>query len=246
MDKVEKRIASDVKKLGFHIIGVLGQPRFAYTIGLETTFDHPEVILFGLNDDLKFMFWMLNQVGERVKKGERFEHGAKKRDLLPGYVCPFARFPKVAYEDHVGRAIDFHAKRKGGFRVVQMIWPDPKKRFPWDPKVMPPILARQPVFLRPDEGPRDPKWPFRDTQSKLVFTTRQVVTGKEPIRYIEHDDDGDWIFACDTTKDEEDLVVTSLGWVLDRDPSVAAAAKLKGGKVLRRKSQRSAWSLRVS
>ncbi len=246
MDKVEKKIAADVKDHGWHVMKVFApdgrEPPFAYTIGLETSFDHPEVIVFGLNDDLDFMHYVLNQIGDRVKKGERFEHGAEKKGILPGYVCPFARLPKSAYEAHVGRAIDFHAKRPKGFRVVQMIWPDPKKKLPWDPRVMPPVLRRQPIFLRPDAGPRDPKWPFSDPHSRVVLTTIQVVRGKEPIRFVGRDEDGDWQLICDTTSDENDVVLSTLGWALDHDPSVAAAAKLKKGRFLRRKDARAKWT----
>ena len=92
MAKSEK---SDVR-----VIKVLSDersPPFAYTVGLD-----PEIVIFGLNDDLDLMHHVLNEIGIRMSKGEKFEHGDKKKDILPGFVCPFARFPASAYEEHLG------------------------------------------------------------------------------------------------------------------------------------------------
>jgi hypothetical protein len=236
-------VAEHIEKHGFHVVKVMGDaqyPSFAYSIGLTAAFDHPEIVIFGLNDDLDFMHEVLNQLGARIAKGERFEHGAKKRDVLPGYTCPFARFPRTAFEEHLGQAIAFF----GGvdrFRAVQCIWPDPKKRLPWDPRVMPPVLAREPVFLRPDAGPRDPAWPFEEAHSRRALTTIQVVKGKEPVRFVGRFDDGDWQFVCETTQDENDLVVTTLGWLLDHDPSLARAAKVAPGGAIVRKELGGRW-----
>ena len=243
MDKVEKKIASDVAKFGWHVIMAFSDttrgPPFAYTIGLETTFQHPEIILFGLNNDLEFMHHVLNEIGERVRKGETFSHGARKKNILPGYVCVFARVPKTAYSEHLGRAIDFH--RGTRFRAVQCIWPDPKKRLPWDERVMLPILSREPVLLRPTAGPRDPTWPFDEPHSRFVITSRQVATGREPVRYVGRFRDGDWQFVCSTTSDPKDMVLATLGWIADRDPSVRAAARLRPGTSIERRAPGAKW-----
>ncbi len=244
MSKPQDRIAEDIGADGFHVLKVFDpegtEPSFAYTLGLEETFEHPEIAIFGLNDDLDFMFHVLSGLGARVKKGERFEHGAKKTGILPGYSCAFARMPKASFESHFGQAL----QRRGGargFKALQCIWPDPKKHFPWEPKVMPPVLARQPVFLRPDAGPRDPVWPFAESHARLVFTTTQVVTGKEPVRFAGRFRDGSFQFVCETTNDENDLAQVSLGWLLDRDPSLKAAAKLKKGDGIVRTEAGTAW-----
>lgn len=243
MSKVQKKVASDIREYGWHVMKVFSPddsgPPFAYTIGLEDTFDHPEVIIFGLNNDLDFMHHVLNDIGVRVKKGERFEHGAKKKNILPGYVCPFARLPKTAFADHLGQAIVWHGSPK--FRAVQCIWPDPQKRLPWDPKVILGILEREPVILRPDAGPRDPAWPFALPHSQFAITSRQVATGKEPIRYVGRFADGSYQFVCETTEDEEDIVRTTFGWLYDHDPSIKAAAKLKPGKAIHRTEPGAKW-----
>lgn len=243
-DSVLARVRADVAEHGWHVIKVFSDgdtgPPFAYTIGLWTTFRHPEVVIFGLNDDLDFMHRVLNGIGARIARGERFAHGDRKGKLLPGYLCPFARFPKCAYAEHLGRAIQYH--RGTRFGALQCIWPDPKKRLPWDAKVMPPVLRRQPVFTRPDAGPGDRAWPFPEPHSRWVFTTRQVVEQKQPIRFAgRFRENGEWQFVCDTTEQPEDLVLATLGWALDHDPALARLAKLRPGECAARTGSGKPW-----
>jgi Domain of unknown function (DUF4262) len=240
---VQAKIRADVASYGWHVMKVFSDtntaPPFAYTIGLETTYHHPEVVIFGLNGDLDFMHRVLNHIGARIAKGERFEHGAKKKGILPGYVCPFARFPRDAYDDHLGQAQVFHGSSR--FRAVQCIWPDPKKRLPWDPRVMLPVLGRQPVFLRPDAAPKEPAWPFSEPRSRVIITSRQVATGKEPFRYVGRFRDGDWQLVCNTTSKQEDIVLATLGWAFDHDPTVRAARRLRPGQSVVRTGPRAKW-----
>ncbi|MBS2011485.1 MAG: DUF4262 domain-containing protein [Deltaproteobacteria bacterium] len=246
MNKIQKKVAADIREYGWHAVGVANVegetdvgPPFSYTIGFEDTFDHPEVVIFGLNNDHQFMHYILSEIAKRIAKGERFEHGAKKKNLLPGFVCPFARFPKSAYDAHLGQALVWHGSPS--FRAVQCIWPDPKKRLPWDPKFIYQLLEREPVFLRPDAGPRDPKWPFTEPHSRIAITSRQVATGKEPVRYIGRFPDGSYQFVCTTTDRDEDIVRTTFGWLYDHDPTVKVAAKLKPGSAVHRDELGSTW-----
>jgi hypothetical protein len=235
----KKKLEADIAKYGWHVLKVFSDtgdaPPFAYTVGLYESFDHPEVIIFGLNNDLDFMHRILNGIGARVKKGESFSHGDQKKKILDGYVCPFANFPASAYDEHLGQAIGFYDAK---FPCVQCIWPDPRKKLPWDVRVMPPILERQPVFVRPNAKRQNPLWPFAEPHSRHVLTTIQVVTGKEPVRTAARfEDDGMWQFICDTTNDAEDLVIATLGWVIDRDPSLSKLADLRPGWQATRKGR---------
>lgn len=237
MASIQQRIHDDVSRFGWHVVKVLGDedfPAFAYTVGLTVTYEHPEVIVFGIGDDLDLMHHLLAVIQRRVEKGEAFHHGARKTGILPGVSCHFARFPTSAYEEHLGQAVR-HLGGERSFSVVQCIWPDKKRRLPWDPKVDLGLLARQPVFLRPDAGPRDPKWPFPEPHSRRALTTKQVVRGEEPVRFAGRFDDGSYQLVCETTDDEDDLVWVTLGWLLDHDPSLRAVASLDLGEAKVRK-----------
>ena len=50
-----KRIQTDIGKYGCHIIQVMedaDHPQFSYTIGFYEKFNHPEVIIIGLKNEL--------------------------------------------------------------------------------------------------------------------------------------------------------------------------------------------------
>jgi len=71
-EQAEKRIIQDVEKFGFHMAlleddGYL--PAFAYSIGLFKTYQHPEIIIFGLKRNV--MNNLLHYIGEEVKKGTK-------------------------------------------------------------------------------------------------------------------------------------------------------------------------------
>lgn len=229
------------KALPWRLIGVFAEedsPAFAYTYGLTRLYDHPEVIVFGLGE-IQGMGHFLNEIGERVAQGERFEHGSRKRGLLEGVTCAFARFPRAAHAEYLGAGM----RELGVERIdaVQCIWPDRRGRLPWDPRVTRDLLAMEPVFLRPDAPSRDPRWRFEQAPSQRVLTTRQVVRGDEPVRFIGRFSDGQFQFVCETTSSERDLVITTLGWIVDHDPSVARAATLAPGAGLVRDGADARW-----
>ncbi len=214
-------------------------PPYAYTVGLGAAFGHPEVAIFGLNGDVHFMHRVLRAIGDRVALGEHFSHGDRKRNILPGYVCPIVRLPGSAHAAHLEEAVA--AGDKKSLRAVQCVWPDPHRRLPWDPRVMLPVLARQPVFQRPDAGECDAPWPFAEPHSRLVFTTRQVVSGKEPFRFVGRFHEGGWQLTCGSTDNPADLVMTTLGWALDRDATLAQLGKLRPGRCAERDGDDMPW-----
>ncbi len=106
-----------------------------------------------------------------------------------------------------------------------------------------PILRRQPVFLRPSHRGKDHAWPFKHAAaSDWVLTSRQVATGLEPVRVVRRFLDGTWQFVCGTTANRDDMVLTTLGWVMDRDPSVGKLAWLQPGSAKRRRSPKASWT----
>jgi hypothetical protein len=56
-----------------YVFGCLDSLPWAYTIGLAGGWDHPELIVVGLDPD--WSGHLLNQLGEQVRDGRRFSHG---------------------------------------------------------------------------------------------------------------------------------------------------------------------------
>ena len=68
----ERKLVEDVENVGWHVIGIEEDeegPGFAYTIGLHHSFEHPEVIVFGLRTET--LFQIVDTIGEAVRDGTK-------------------------------------------------------------------------------------------------------------------------------------------------------------------------------
>lgn len=116
---------------------------FAYTIGLEHSFGHPELIILGLPQPV--MKDVLNEVGGRIKAGARFSPGDRLDDVLERYpvLLREVRSPD-SFKEHVGYALWFYAGRP--FRLLQVVWPDKEGRFPGQPGAADSLRDLQPLL----------------------------------------------------------------------------------------------------
>lgn len=86
-DKViQENIVNDMKAYDCHIVllednGYL--PAFAYSIGLYEKFNHPEIVIFGLKNDV--MGRLINQIRDEIKNGEIFKPKQTYSNLLEEY-----------------------------------------------------------------------------------------------------------------------------------------------------------------
>jgi hypothetical protein len=233
-DEHDRQLLADVKKYGWHVIAVREDkegPGFAYSIGLFHTFEHPEVIVFGL--DLRLMHQMINGIGEQIKSGERFEHLDEADDILEGYNVLFRRVEKKHYREYFGYARWFYQGNR--FPVLQCVWPDNQHRYPWHSAFNENLAKRQPILSWDTTGP------FHEGKNRACFTTRPVLEEGHPILLVSHDTDGDWQFLCGTTNRTEDGKIVSLGAMFRRDPSIGELADLPEGCRAKRKDAQSPW-----
>ena len=84
-------------------------------------------------------------------------------------------------------------------------------------------------------------WPFAQPIETAVFTTAPVMEGREPIRLVTRDSDGDWQFLCDTTLEDADCRLVCLGCALERDASLRDVADLPLGWYATRDRPGAAW-----
>lgn len=139
----EKKVRADIAEFGWHVVLVLEDeegPPFAYSIGLQHSFGHPEIIMFGLRHES--MHGIINWIGEMIKGGKRFCADSEYGDLLEGYQAAFMAVPEDSYEEYFGQAINFYGGK--GFKALQVFWPDRAGRFPWAPDFEPNLRQRQP------------------------------------------------------------------------------------------------------
>lgn len=162
-DAAERKCIDDVHKYGVHILHVsdvscgaqpdeacLTEPSgsltettaFSYTVGLWHTHGHPEVLIYGLKEDLRHT--LLNNLNFEIQRGERFTSGLSSRDVLEGYTCYFEQLPIERHHDHLGWDRWFY--EGDSFQAVQMLWPNVHGVYPWSDKASPEFRAMQPVL----------------------------------------------------------------------------------------------------
>ncbi len=121
-------------------------PGWAYSIGLFHTFNHPDIVVFGLDHDL--MHSIINSVGDDVRSGKRFEEDKQYAELIETYECAFKSVKLVWYYPFLGYATWFY---KGmGYPVLQCIWPDKESVFPWESDFNPDWVSAQPLLFYDD------------------------------------------------------------------------------------------------
>ncbi|MCG8693752.1 MAG: DUF4262 domain-containing protein [Minwuiales bacterium] len=145
-DQHEEKAIEDIKRYGLHIINVLEEnemPNFSYSVGLWHTYQHPEVLIFGLKRELSM--WILNEIGRRIKEEkEDFAAGQYYEGFLEGFECTFVEVPKDKYHDHVGW--DLWLYGGSDFHLMQFVWPTTEGHFPWDKEASDWFRGWQPVL----------------------------------------------------------------------------------------------------
>jgi hypothetical protein len=143
---IEKSIRRDLSKKGYFIAlfeAEEDEPAFAYTIGLYDNYEHPEIVIFGL--DLETMTIMLSDACERVKLEETFVVKQDYEDFLEGYKLTFQHANVDEYKGLFSYGIDNNQGVE--FPMIQMIWPDQKHNYPWDDDFDENLLPRQPLLV---------------------------------------------------------------------------------------------------
>jgi hypothetical protein len=124
-------VRANVERFGWHVQMVVGDPLhqpWTYTIGLFTTFGHPELAMFGIDGNQATL--LLNLMAERVGKGERFAAGASDDGVLSEHPVRLAAVRPEWYAPYFGAAIDWYLDE---FPILQVLLPDRHGRFPDDP-----------------------------------------------------------------------------------------------------------------
>jgi hypothetical protein len=145
LDAKDLRLMADVSEWGWHVVLVPGDGggrAHAFTVGLFRSFDHPEVAVFGLDpEDLEEA---LRRAGERIRGGQRLEHGDLAEGIVDRSQVSMRRIVARHYPAYLGHAIWYHGGPR--FPAVQCVWGDEAGRFPWDRWFAPQLRDAQPLL----------------------------------------------------------------------------------------------------
>lgn len=147
--EVDARVRHDIDAYGWHVVLVPPEdpaPGWGHTIGLFERFDHPELIVFGI--DLEVLGPLLNHLGEAVSRGRRLEDGALEEGLIENRPLAFHAVAPKWKSAFLGNAAWHY--RQDDVPVLQCFWPDPGGRFPWEEGCDPTWRNDQPLLHEAD------------------------------------------------------------------------------------------------
>lgn len=99
---------------------------YLYSIGLEQTFNHPEVVIFGLAR--KTMHGILSDIVHDIKNGVVFEKNKRIANVISSdFEVMFKAIKEEYYSEYLGIAKDYYKKP---FRAWIMFWPDKNNVLP--------------------------------------------------------------------------------------------------------------------
>ena len=127
----DEKALADIEEFGCHILHVMEDdtsPRFSYSIGIEKTSNHPELIVTGLKRELAH--WIINEYNHRVRGGERFEPDSLYAGFLGDFDVIFRPVLKEHYEEYLGWGRWLY--KGDDFNIYQLIWPSTNGKWPWD------------------------------------------------------------------------------------------------------------------
>lgn len=232
----EKKILDDVKEFGFHIIFIPeGEylPSFAYTIGLKETYNHPEIIVFGLKQEV--MGGILNALGTEIKNGKNYEPNADYENVISNYPIRFIEVKKEHYPDYLGYAGWFY-ENTFDFPAYQLVWTDKENNYPWENGFNENWKFKQPIL------DRNTDFKFYEDRNLGVFTTQETLDGK-PILWVYHDEEGDWQFHSEENPNLDNAKLVSLESLVEMDSTLNEIYHLNYGQSARRETAESEWKV---
>lgn len=136
-DAFERKIVGNVCKHGCHINYVFDpdeeEPNFAYSVGFPATLNQPEVIVFGLSQDV--MGFMINETLRKCRRGFQLTDRAEISGLLEGHRCIMRAIqPHFIIPDYFNSAMWYRRYKIGDHMLdaFQIVWPGAQDGlFPW-------------------------------------------------------------------------------------------------------------------
>jgi hypothetical protein len=151
-NKGEEATLQHIRKFGCSIINIPWggndrEPPFSFSVGLFVNYNHPELILFGMNADPASA--IINEVRHHVANGRTFIDGEISNDIMTDdYKVCFSQVPLTAYPFYLGWALWFYGKCPSVFPCLQLVWQNADRKFPWDAGCDPETIMDQPILKK--------------------------------------------------------------------------------------------------
>lgn len=222
-----------IEKYGLAVIKIESTdylPSFAYSVGLTETYNHPEIICFGLKTEL--LHQLINDVAEIIKTEGRINLNKEYENIFQNSRAKFLQIDKRNIEDYFGVAVKYF--RTNEINGLQLIWTDRNNKFPWENGFEDEFKFKQPLL------DRNAEFKFREEKNLGIFTTRQWLKNNEPIVRVVHEEDGDWQFLTQEI-DYENGKLVALEQMILRDKTLNELFDLEYGEEAEREFIGDKW-----
>jgi hypothetical protein len=148
LPSADQKFLSDIERFGWNVTtvgknkGDVG-PDWAFSTGLFSSYQHPEIALFGL--EFETMAKIINNIGGEVKRGMKFEPEIEYQEIFARCGCRFRPVQSRYYTAHFGWAIWFY--EGDPFPVLQCFWPDKEGKYPWEASCSQFVVSAQPLLF---------------------------------------------------------------------------------------------------
>src|SRR5688572_23373333 len=108
-DELLDKTKLNVQKFGLQVIMVSSEsynPTFAYSVGLTETYNHPEIICFGLPSDLAHQ--IINDVVEIIKQTGSIKTDKEYDNIFKDSRAIFLEVDKRNIDDYFGVALEYY------------------------------------------------------------------------------------------------------------------------------------------
>ncbi len=127
-----EKIKADIQEFGWHSLFVFDpkgeNANFHYTVGFEETFNHPELLFFGLSQEAGH--GILTDLANDIKSGKSFEANKKLNGVVGGdFTVIFKPVIDPSNTDYLAGAQNYYKKP---FRAFVMFWPDKQNILPFE------------------------------------------------------------------------------------------------------------------
>jgi hypothetical protein len=233
-DELLVQTKNNIIKYGLQVISVSGSeylPSFSYSIGLFETYKQPEIICFGLPQNLGHE--IINDVADLIQSGEQIKCNTNYANIFRNSRAEFLKIDDRNIIDYFGAALNYYGDIK--FPALQLIWTDTNDKFPWEEDFEENFLHDQPLL------DRNAEFKFREAKNLAIFTTKQWLENDKPILRVVHEIDGDWQFL---TGDQmpEDIRIVALEQMILRDETLNEVFDLDYGYSLDREFIGDEWT----
>jgi len=146
LDALDIEIITDVRDHGWHLVRVAeenGSPGWVHSIGFYENFSHPEVVIFGLEDNV--LTGVIEDIGNDIRGGKRYSCGQSFGGILEGVECTFKPVHRRWFASFLNDCEWYY----GGdsFGVLQCVWPDREGRSPWSEEFATEWCGLQPLLF---------------------------------------------------------------------------------------------------